>query len=139
MGRQDERYAPLLQSVQAVPQQVAGLRVEARGWLVEKEQLRLVDQRAGDRQTPLHAPRQRLDLVVLALGELGKVEELVGATAALVSRQAEVAAVQDEVLADGQLRVKRVLLRHDAETRPDLGAVDSGVEAENGQRPLADR
>ena len=115
------------------------LRVEAGCGLVEEEQLRLVDQGAGDRQPPLHAARQWLDLVVLALGELGKVEELVGATAALVSRQAEVAAVQDEVLADGQLRVKRVLLRHDAETSPDLGAVDSGVEAENGQRPLADR
>ena len=62
VGRQDERHAALLEPVEAVPEQVAGLRVEAGRRLVEQQQVRLVDQRPGDRQAPLHAARQRLDL-----------------------------------------------------------------------------
>ena len=81
VGRQDERHAALLEPVQAVPQQVAGLRVEAGRRLVEEQHVGLVDQRAGDRQAPLHAARQRLDLVVGALGQLGELEQLVGAAA----------------------------------------------------------
>ena len=51
---------------------MAGLRIEAGGRLVEEQQVRLVDQRAGDRQAPLHPARQRLDLVVGALGRAGR-------------------------------------------------------------------
>jgi ABC-type Fe3+/spermidine/putrescine transport system ATPase subunit len=42
--RQHERDALLLEPVQAVPQDVAGLRIEAGGRLVEEQQLRIVDQ-----------------------------------------------------------------------------------------------
>ena len=56
-----ERHALLLEPVQAVPEQVARLRVEAGRRLVEQQQVGLVDQRAGDRQPPLHAARQRVD------------------------------------------------------------------------------
>ena len=83
VGRQDERHATLLQAVEAVPEQVAGLRIEAGRRLVEEEQVRLVDQRPGDRQAPLHPAGQRLDLVARALGQLGELEELVGAPSAL--------------------------------------------------------
>ena len=63
VGRQHERHAALLEPVQPIPQQVARLRVEAGGRLVEEQELRLVDQAARDRQAPLHAARQWLDLV----------------------------------------------------------------------------
>ena len=119
VGGQDQRHATLLQPVEAVPEQVTRLRVEAGRRLVEEEQGRLVDQRPGDRQPPLHPARQRLDLVVLALGQLGELQQLVRAPVALGPRQAEVAPVEDEVLADGQLGVEAVLLGDDADPRAD--------------------
>ena len=48
--------------------------------------------------------------------------------------QVEVAAVDEQVLADGQLGVEGVLLRHDAEPGADLRAVGRGVHAEDPQR-----
>ena len=64
-----------------------------------------------------------------AVGQLDEVEELVGALRALLARQAEVAPVDQEVLADGQLVVERVVLRHHAEPRADLRAVPARVHA----------
>ena len=87
VGRQDERHAALLEPVQAVPQQVPRLRVQAGRRLVEEQDRRLVDERAGDRESALHAARQRLDLVAGAFGELGELEQLVGALADLGPRQ----------------------------------------------------
>ena len=52
---QDERRALLLQAIEAVPDEVARLRVEAGRGLVEEDQVRLVDQRSSDGQAPLHA------------------------------------------------------------------------------------
>ena len=63
VGRQDERHAALLEPVEPVPDQVARLRVEPGRGLVEQQQLGLVDERAGDREAPLHAARERLDQV----------------------------------------------------------------------------
>src|SRR5437867_4142662 len=81
--REDKRGAALLQAVEAVPDKVPGLRVEARRRLVEEHELRLVDQAAGDRQAALHAAREMLDDVAAALGQLDEVEELVGAAPGL--------------------------------------------------------
>ena len=65
-----------------------------------------------------------------ALGQLDEVEQLVGASGAFLRGEPEVAAVDDEVLADGQLRVEAVLLGHDAEARADLAG-----RAWRGSRP----
>ena len=119
MRRQDEGHAALLEPVQAVPDHVPGLRVEARRRLVEEHQVRLVDQRSRHREPALHAARQRLDLVVGALGELDEVEELLRPPAGLPARQPEIAAVDHEVVLDRELRVEGVLLRHDADPGPD--------------------
>ncbi len=139
VGRQDERHAALLESVEAIPEQVARLRVEAGRRLVEEQQLGLVDERAGDRQAALHPARHVLDLVARPLRELGEVEQLVGAAGAFRAAEAEVPAVDHEVLADRELVVERVLLGHDAEARPDLRTVPFGVQAQDGQRAVADR
>ena len=110
---------------------MARLRIEARRRLVEQHDLGLVDERPRDRQAPLHPARQRLDLVVRALRELDELEQLVGPRAQLLARNAEVAAVDDDVLADGQLHVERVLLRHDPEPSADLHAVPRRIHAED--------
>ena len=134
VGGQHERDALLLEPVEAVPQDVAGLRVEAGRRLVEQQQLGLVDQRAGDRDPPLHPARQRLDLARGPLGELHEVEQLGGAALALGPREVEVAAVDDQVLGDRELVVELVGLRHDAEAGADRPAVRRRVEAEHPQR-----
>ena len=124
VGRQDQRHALLLEPVQAVPEQVPRLRVEARGRLVEQQQVRLVDEAPGDRQAPLHPARERLHLVARALRQLHEVEELVHALPDHRPRQVEVPTVDRQVLADGQLHVQRVLLGHDADAGADPRAVD---------------
>ena len=126
-----EGGAALLEPEQPVPQHVPGLRVEAGGRLVEHEDARLVDQRPGDGQPPLHAARQVVDLGVALLLELREPQELVGPRRAHGPGDAEVAAVHDEVVPHAQLGVEVVLLRHHAEQRPDLRAVRVGVEAEH--------
>src|SRR6266545_2036618 len=73
------------------------------------------------------------------LVELDELEQFVGALAELRPRQPEVAAVDDDVLADRQLEVERVLLRDDAEARADLRAVGHGIEAEDPKRPAGRR
>ena len=91
----------------------------------------LVDQRARDREAALHAAGERLDLVRRPVGQLGELEQLDRATLDLGPRQAEVAAVDPEVLLDGELLVEGVLLRDDAEPGADLRAVAARVEAED--------
>ena len=71
-----ERHAPSLEPVQPVPEQVAGLRVQAGRRLVQEQQVRLVDQRPGDHQAPLHPARERLDTILGPLGQLHEIEQL---------------------------------------------------------------
>ena len=120
--REHEGHALLLEPEQPVPDHVPRLRVEPGRRLVEQQQVGVVDQRAGDREPPLHAARERLDLVAGALGQLDEVEQLVDPRLQLAPREPEVAAVDEQVLADGQLDVEGVLLRDDAEPGPDLRA-----------------
>jgi hypothetical protein len=139
MGRQDERDTSLLEPVEAIPQQVPRLRIQPGRRLVEEEHRRFVDQRPGNRQAPLHPARQRLDLVVGAFGQLRELEQLVGPAVDLRPLEPEVATVDHEVLADGQLGVKGVLLRHDAEAGADVGPVGRGVHPHHPEVTRADR
>ena len=125
VGRDDERRAAPLQLVEPLPKQVARLRVQAGGGLVEDDEVRLVDERASDRQAPLHAAGQGLDLVLGALVELDELEELIGPLAGDLAGDVEVARVHLQVLAHRQLGVEVVDLRHDAELGLDLARLAS--------------
>ena len=70
-----------------------------------------------------------------AVGELDELEQLVARLPRLAVREVEVAAVDEEVLPHGQLRVERVLLGHDAEAGADPRAVAVRVHAEHAQLP----
>ena len=129
VGGQHQGHALGLQLVEPLPEEVAGLRVEAGGGLVQQHQLGSIDQRSGDGEPALHAARQRVDLVVATLGELRELEQLLGPGRDLAPRQVEVAAVDDQVVEDGQLAVQVVVLGHHPESRPDLGAVASSGPA----------
>ncbi len=136
---EDERDAALLEVEQAVPDDVPCLRVEPGGGLVEYQDVRVVDEAPGDREAALHAAGQRLYLVIGPLGELHEVEQLGGALVDQLARQAEVAAVDEQVLPDRQLVVQRVFLRHDAESRPDRNPVAHRIAAQNGKLTICRR
>ena len=80
-------------------------------------------ERAGDGEPALHAARERVDPVVAPVAELHELEQLVGPFADHAPREVEVAAVDEEVVAHGELEVERVLLGHDAEAGADARAV----------------
>ena len=63
---------PLLQMA---PDHLPGLRVEAGRRFVGKHDMRVVDQRPGQRQPPLHPAGQGLDRRLLPAGRPGKVEQ----------------------------------------------------------------
>ena len=129
----------LLEAVEAVPQHMAGLRIQTGGWLVEDQHLRLVDQAPGDGEAPLHAPGQCLHLGVGLFGELSEVEELLDAFLDHRLFEPEVAPVHEEVLGNGEFLIQVVLLRNHAELGPQLRALGSRVEAQHGEFPCGDR
>ena len=131
VGGEHQRHALLLEPEQPVPEQVPGLRVEAGGRLVEQQQLGLVDQRRGRSSAGASCRRRGRRPWPSALSvSCDELEQLVGARADLAARQPEVAAVDDEVVADGELGVEGVLLRADAE--PGRGSPGRRVA---GSRP----
>ena len=77
-------------------------------------------------------PERVVDLVVGALGELGKVEQLARAFAEDRARQVEVAPEHLEVLAHGELELQSVLLGIDPDAPADLGAVGGRIQPEEG-------
>ncbi|EMY33032.1 phenol hydroxylase [Arthrobacter crystallopoietes BAB-32] len=128
-----QRDALLLESEEPVPEDVPRLRVQAGGGLVQQQDLRLVDQRAGDGQPALHAAGERVHAGLGLVGELGELQQLVRLRPQVAVGQAEVAAVDDQVVADPDLVVEVVLLRHHAQVRPDLGAVAVRIQPHDGQ------
>ncbi|GAB4007892.1 hypothetical protein GCM10029992_62820 [Glycomyces albus] len=131
VGGQQDRHALLLELEQALPHQVAGLRVQAGGGLVEEDQVGLVDQGPGDGQAALHAAGEVVDLVVRAARELHELEQFGRAGPGLAPLDAEVPGVDGEVLEDREHVVEGVVLRHDAEAGADGRPVAARVEAED--------
>src|SRR5262249_7337478 len=85
VGREDERRAATLQSKEAIPDEVARLRIETGRRLVEQQEIRIVDERARDCEAPPHPAGERLDLGFCALLELDELEQLVGAAVKLLA------------------------------------------------------
>ena len=73
-----------------------------------------------------------------AVVEAGEVQQLSGPLPDLRHGQAEVAAVDDEVVPDGQLGVEVVLLGDDTEPGPDRRAVRHGVHAQDAELAVGD-
>ena len=75
VGGDDQCHPFLLEAIEPIPEKVAGLGIESGGGLVEDQDLRPVDQTAGNRQPTLHAPRERLHLALAPIAELGEGEQ----------------------------------------------------------------
>ena len=71
-----------------IPELAPAHRIDARGRLVEEQQRRLVDRRAGQRDALLPAAGERAGELVPALAEPARVEHLVDARARRCARDA---------------------------------------------------
>ena len=95
--------------------------VDADGRLVEQQQLRLVHQRGGEVEPPLHAARIGADAIVFTIGEADKVEAPRHAPGQRRSAEAINLAEEAEVFFRGELLVERERLGRDANARPHRG------------------
>ena len=138
MGGEHLGDALLLEPVQPVPDGVAGLRVEPGRGLVEQQELGLADQGPGDGEAPLEPARQGIHPLVGPVVELDELEEAVGPLPHDRAGQVEIAPVDEQVLADRELDVEGVLLRHDPQPTPDPRPVGDRVHPEDPQRSVAD-
>jgi hypothetical protein len=125
--RDQDRHALRQKVVEKVPELAATHRVDAVGRLVEQEHLGLVEQRARERELLVHAAREGLGAPVLELGEARDGEEPLAAFSKRVPRETEHLPKEREVLGDGQIAVKTVLLRHVAQRFADARVLPEGV------------
>jgi len=139
VSRQHQGDAALLQAVEAVPQDVARLRIETGGRLVEQQQVGFAHQRAGDRESTFHPARQRVDPFVRSFGQLHELEQFAGAAPALRARYVEVAPIDHQVLDHGQLRVELVGLGDHTHASSDRGPVRHRIEIEDPHGAGGDR
>jgi len=112
---------------------MAGLRVQAGGGLVQQQQARVVDQRARQRQAPLHAAGQLTRLGIGLVGEGGKLQQLGHTLVHHSALQAEVAAEYAQVLGAGEVWVQCVELGDHAQLRLD-GQRIAGHQQRRGAR-----
>ena len=118
------------QALQALPDQVTGLRIKSGSGFVEKEHRRIVDQRTRNGQAPAHATRQLLDLRVALACQLREIQQHVDAPARNRIGLAKVAAEDEQVLGNGEVRIERVVLRHHADPDPCLAGALRHRQAE---------
>ena len=137
-GQQD-RLALAQQALQALPHQVARLRIEAGGRLVKQQQIGVVHQRTRQRQAALHAARQLGRLGARLVAERGEVQQLRHPLGHLRAAQAEVAAEHVQVLGAAEVRVERIELRYHAEACLDGQAIARHLQRRAvGPREVAD-
>src|SRR5665811_408869 len=128
-----ERHALLFEPVEAVPKDVPGLRVEAGRWLVQDEEIWFVDETPRDRQPPLHAAGEIVDLRLTFVRELHEVQKLVDTLPDGRAWQVEVAPVHHQVVIDGEFLIEVVFLGNHADPRSELRSLALRVEAEHGE------
>ncbi len=122
---------PRAQVVDQRPELGADLRVEADGRLVEQDQLRFVDEAAGEQQAAAHPAGELVDGVAAALAQAGQVERPVD-RGADVGHPVE-AGEDGEVVFDGDVDVEVVELRDDAHLGAGRLRVAGQLVAERAQ------
>ena len=109
-------------------------RVEARGGLVENQQLRIAGQRHRDHDALLHTARQLVRIAIedaLGVGNAHAIECLNGLDLGLVLREAEDRECLDDLLADLDRRVQRL-----ARILIDHGDAAGAKIAQTGRREV---
>ena len=130
VGGDDQRQLALAaQAVQILPQPVARLRVEAHRRLVEKQDARVMHQRARNFEPALHAGGKRADQPLAPLRELDQRQHVGDARPPRCGRDAVDEAVEVEVLIQGETVVEARLLKDDAEVAPPIERIFDHVDA----------
>ena len=130
----------LVEPADVRPQLVAALRIEPERRFVKEQDLRRVQQAAGDFQPALHAARKRLDSSVRAgpTTRTGSKEPRIR-SARTLARDVVEHAVQVHVLVGGQLVIEAGVLEHDAEAPADLQRDCAGSRPSIVMEPLVGR
>src|SRR5205823_3931998 len=110
--------------------------IDARRRLVQDQQLRLMDKRAGELEPALHAPRELCRPTVAGLPQVHQLERLPGAPATPAREHSEQAREEIDVLRSRQLWVQRELLRHQADALPRAAPQPQRLLAECLHRAL---
>ena len=105
MGDHDDRLAPIVLLTQQIEDERRRLAVERAGRLVREQQVRMVGDRASDRDPLLLATRQRARQVPLATPETERVEQLARSCPRLATRRAGEALRQPEIQQLGEIVV----------------------------------
>ena len=105
------------------PELLPDLGIEADGGLVEQDEARAVDERAGDQQAPAHPPGELVHPAVAAIDEVGHLQRALDRGASVGPADPVEMREDEQVLLDGQRRVEVVELRRD----PALGPGGLGL------------
>ncbi len=122
-----------------VPHAGAALRVEAGGRLVEKQQLRVVDQAEPDVEATLLAARVRAYFAVGGALELEHLDQLAGALASRLDCHSVKAPLEDELGAADDLPVGSTRLADVADSLADLARLGGQVAARDSRGAAARR
>ena len=129
-GRDQDGHALVAQAIEDAPEIAARHRIDAGRRLVEQQDLRRVNQRAGEAELLLHAARE---LAGEPLAERRSCPKPPAAAPrvrrAARGRHLEQIGVEADVLVDGQIFVEAEPLRHVADVRLDALRVGDDVDA----------
>jgi hypothetical protein len=125
VGGEEDRLAQLAQPVDRVPGGPPRRRVEARGGLVEEEQLGVADDSQRNVGSPALATGERADAGVALVAEAGELDGLVDS-----QRRRVEAGEQGDGLAHGQVGVELGFLEHQADALPPTPGGLAGVDAQ---------
>src|SRR5215510_15277624 len=131
MRREEDRLAFCVELAQQIPDRATSLRVKAGGRLIEKQNRRIVHQRASDLQPLRHAPRINSWFLVSTLRELKPFQQLLRAPLSDSFWYTKVLSVKQQVLATGQAAVEVVVLRADADASLDRNWMALDIDAVN--------
>ena len=137
VGGIDDAHAGPVQRLDALKDGVATLGVHTHRWLVQEEDLGLVQQPGTDVHPALHAARIVAHRIVGALGQADHLQYLVHPLAQLLALQAVDAAKEHQVLARREAHVQGHLLGDQAHLGLDLVGVGLEVQAIHGDLAAA--
>jgi len=121
VGGEQDRFAELVIFANDLPEQDAGLGIEAGAGLVEEEDLRIVHHGAGDGEALHHASGKAAHHLVGAISELELFQQGVRQFGALFPRDSEIGGVEGEDLAGSEREIQIGALRNYADQTLDCG------------------
>ena len=127
LGRDQQRPALVAQAMELIPDPAAQERIDARRRLVEEQQRRIVDERAGQLEPSLHPARQPAGAPAADVPQVDQLEDLAGPPPARAPQHPEQRRDEIDVLADRQVRVQGERLGHVADPLARLASERGAV------------